>query len=76
MTTTKTNDDVLIQLENVGKVFYTDEMETHALSEVHLTIRRGEYVSIEGPSGSGSAWCLVSRDFVRSWSSALRRSWF
>jgi putative ABC transport system ATP-binding protein len=52
------SDDVLIQLDNVGKVFYTEEMETHALSEVHLTIGRGEYVSIEGPSGSGKTTLL------------------
>jgi putative ABC transport system ATP-binding protein len=57
-TTATTNDDVLIQLESVGKVFLTDEMETHALCDVHLTIRRGEYVSIEGPSGSGKTTLL------------------
>jgi putative ABC transport system ATP-binding protein len=56
---TMTNDpQVLIQLESVAKVFYTDEMETHALADVHLTIRRGEYVSIEGPSGSGKTTLL------------------
>ncbi len=52
------SDEVLIQLDRVGKVFYTEEMETHALSEVHLTIGRGEYVSIEGPSGSGKTTLL------------------
>ena len=46
-------DEVLIKLEEVGKVFLTEEMETHALSAIDLTIRRGEYVWIEGPSGSG-----------------------
>jgi putative ABC transport system ATP-binding protein len=54
----KTNDDVLIQLEGVQKVFYTDEMETHALADVHLAISPGEYVSIEGPSGSGKTTLL------------------
>jgi putative ABC transport system ATP-binding protein len=53
-----TNDDVLIQLESVMKIFYTDEIETHALADVHLSIRRGEYVSIEGPSGSGKTTLL------------------
>jgi putative ABC transport system ATP-binding protein len=48
-----TNEQTLIQLEGLRKVFYTEEMETHALADVHLTIGRGEYVSIEGPSGSG-----------------------
>jgi putative ABC transport system ATP-binding protein len=52
------NDELLIQLENVGKVFMTEEMETHALSNIHLSIGRGEYVSIEGPSGSGKTTLL------------------
>ena len=45
------HDPMLIRLEGVSKVFYTDEVETHALSDVHLEIRPGEYVSIAGPSG-------------------------
>jgi putative ABC transport system ATP-binding protein len=48
----------LIQLEAVTKVFYTDEVETHALSGVHLEIQRGEYVSIAGPSGCGKSTLL------------------
>jgi putative ABC transport system ATP-binding protein len=52
------SDEVLIQLEGVGKVFLTEELETHALSDVHLTIGKGEYVSIEGPSGSGKTTLL------------------
>jgi len=48
----------LIQLENIKKVFFTDELETHALSEIHLVIRRGEYVSIAGPSGCGKSTLL------------------
>ena len=40
----------LIQLEGVTKVFYTDEVETHALAGIHLDIQRGEYISIAGPS--------------------------
>jgi len=43
----------LITLENVTKIFYTDEVETHALSGIHLEIREGEYVSMAGPSGCG-----------------------
>ena len=50
--------DVLISMKDVNKIFYTDEMETHALSGVELEIRGGEYVSIAGPSGSGKSTLL------------------
>jgi putative ABC transport system ATP-binding protein len=53
-----TNGQPLIRLEGIKKVFYTDEVETHALSEVHLEIRRGEYVAIAGPSGCGKTTLL------------------
>jgi putative ABC transport system ATP-binding protein len=46
-------------MENISKVFYTDEVETHALSGVHLEIKKGEYVSIAGPSGSGKSTLLA-----------------
>jgi putative ABC transport system ATP-binding protein len=48
----------LITLEGITKVFYTDEVETHALSGIHLQIRKGEYVSIAGPSGCGKSTLL------------------
>jgi len=48
----------LIKLEKLSKVFYTEEVETHALSEVHLDIGRGEFVSIAGPSGCGKTTLL------------------
>src|SRR4029077_10431427 len=50
--------DPLIQLNSVTKVFLTDEVETHALSGIHLDIRPGEYVSIAGPSGCGKSTLL------------------
>ena len=48
----------LIKLEGVTKVFLTDEVETHALSGIHLEIKKGEYVSIAGPSGCGKSTLL------------------
>src|SRR3989449_5172155 len=48
----------LIRLEGVKKVFFTDEVETHALAGIHLEMRKGEYVSIAGPSGCGKSTLL------------------
>jgi putative ABC transport system ATP-binding protein len=48
----------LIKLEEIKKVFLTDEVETHALAGVHFHIDRGEYVSISGPSGCGKSTLL------------------
>jgi putative ABC transport system ATP-binding protein len=49
----------LIKLENISRVFLTDEIETHALSGVELEISPGEYISIEGPSGCGKSTLLA-----------------
>ena len=48
----------LIKLDGVSKVFLTDEVETHALSSIHLQINAGEYVAIAGPSGCGKTTLL------------------
>ena len=48
----------LIHLEGLSKVFLTDEVETHALSNIHLEIKSGEYVAIAGPSGCGKSTLL------------------
>src|SRR6202521_2399258 len=49
----------IISMENITKVFFTDEVETHALSGIHMEIRKGEYVAIAGPSGSGKSTLLA-----------------
>jgi putative ABC transport system ATP-binding protein len=52
------SDQPLLRLEGVTKVFLTDEVETHALSGIHLEIKKGEFVSISGPSGCGKSTLL------------------
>jgi putative ABC transport system ATP-binding protein len=51
--------EALIHLEDVKKVFLTDEVETHALAGIHMQIAKGEYVSISGPSGCGKSTLLA-----------------
>ncbi|HET8771119.1 MAG TPA: ABC transporter ATP-binding protein [Gemmatimonadaceae bacterium] len=52
------NGKPLIRMAGIKKVFYTDEVETHALADVHFEIRKGEYVAISGPSGCGKTTLL------------------
>src|SRR5579885_683618 len=52
------NTQSLINIEGLTKVFYTDEIETHALSGIHLTVNKGEYVAMQGPSGCGKSTLL------------------
>src|SRR2546423_2800676 len=49
----------LLELQGIRKVFYTDEVETHALSDVHLAVKKGEWLAIVGPSGSGKTTLLA-----------------
>src|SRR2546422_8234572 len=58
MNVSSPTNQTLIGMEGVTKVFYTDEVETHALSGIHLNIRAGEYLSIAGPSGCGKSTLL------------------
>jgi putative ABC transport system ATP-binding protein len=52
------SDGALIRLEGVRKVFVTEEVETHALADIHLTIPEGEFLSVAGPSGCGKSTLL------------------
>jgi putative ABC transport system ATP-binding protein len=49
----------LIRLVGVRKVFYTDEIETHALSDVHLEVHSGQFIEVMGPSGCGKSTLLA-----------------
>jgi putative ABC transport system ATP-binding protein len=53
-----TSDSPLIKLEGLRKIFFTEDVETHALSDIDLEIRKGEYVSVGGPSGCGKTTLL------------------
>ena len=65
----------LIRLESVTKVFYTDEVETHALAGIHLELKAGEYVSIEGPSGCGKSTLLYARSYAARRGSISEGGW-
>ncbi len=51
--------DALIRAENLHRVFVTEEVETHALAGIHLSVARAEYVAISGPSGCGKSTLMA-----------------
>lgn len=55
----ESNSNAVIKLEGVTKVFFTEDLQTHALSGVHLEIKRSEFVCIAGPSGCGKSTLLA-----------------
>src|SRR3712207_3667399 len=57
--TAATADGSLIAMRGITKVFVTDEVETHALSNINLDIQKGEFVSVAGPSGCGKSTLLA-----------------
>ena len=60
------SDTALITLKGIQKIFYTDEIETWALEDIHLDIQQGEYVSINGPSGCGKSTLLSVMGLLNS----------
>ena len=55
---TDSANNALLKLDGITKIFYTEEVETHALGGIHLALARGEYLSIAGPSGCGKSTLL------------------
>ncbi|QZO13949.1 ABC transporter ATP-binding protein [Pseudoalteromonas piscicida] len=51
-------DKTILALHQVSKVFFGEDVETHAISNINLEIERGDYVAITGPSGSGKSTLL------------------
>ena len=66
-------DRALIDLEGVSKVFYKEDVETHALANVHLKIQPGEFVAIAGPSGCGKTTLLSILGLLDTPSSGMYR---
>ena len=58
-TDTNTEPRPVIRLRDIRKIYYTDEVETHALTGIQLVIESGEYVSVAGPSGCGKSTLLA-----------------
>ena len=58
MSENKENNHIAIKMRNISKVFETEALETHALTDINLTINKGDYVSISGPSGCGKSTLL------------------
>lgn len=53
-----TNNQALIELKGIDRIFQLGDSEVHALRDVNLNIKQGEYISVMGPSGSGKSTLL------------------
>lgn len=62
-------DNTKIQLKNVSKIYETEEIETHALIDIDLTIQAGDYISVSGPSGCGKSTLLSILGLLDSFNS-------
>lgn len=58
MSSNETHETPLVAMREVGKVFLTEKVETHALADISLTVERGEYLHIAGPTGCGKSTLL------------------
>ena len=48
----------MLTMHNVGKIYQTDSVQTHALRDFSLTVNEGEFIAVTGPSGSGKTTFL------------------
>ena len=48
----------MLTMHNVGKIYQTDSVQTHALRDFSLTVNEGEFIAVTGPSGSGTTTFL------------------
>ena len=61
----------MLKMNNVGKVYRTELIETHALRELNLHVEEGEFVAVTGPSGSGKTTFLNIAGLLESPSSGV-----
>jgi len=54
----------MIQIEKIKKVFRTEDVETYALNDVNVNVKKGEFVAIMGPSGSGKSTLMHILGFL------------
>ncbi|WP_462172268.1 ABC transporter ATP-binding protein [Pseudoalteromonas xiamenensis] len=48
----------MLEMKNVGKIYQTDMVQTHALRDFNLSVKEGEFIAVTGPSGSGKTTFL------------------